>query len=180
MYKRQDLDFLSQNTQTIVLKNNNGQCQIAIAPAFQGRVMTSTSKGRQGKSYGWINYDLIGSNTIQEHINAYGGEDRFWLGPEGGQYAIFFEKDTPFTLDYWNTPKVIDTEPFNLVDQSSTHAVFDQNITLENYQNFVFQINVNRKISLLQKEEIEQNLAIDLNETLAFVGYQSDLSLIHI
>ena len=169
-----DLDFLSQNTQTIVLKNNNGQCQIAIAPAFQGRVMTSTSKGRQGKSYGWINYDLIGSNTIQEHINAYGGEDRFWLGPEGGQYDIFFEKDTPFTLDYWNTPKVIDTEPFNLVDQSSTHAVFDQNITLENYQNFVFQINVNRKISLLQKEEIEQNLAIDLNETLAFVGYQSD------
>ena len=70
-----DLDFLSQNTKTIVLKNNNEQCQIAIVPAFQGRVMTSTSKGRQGKSYGWINYDLISSNTIQEHINAYGGED---------------------------------------------------------------------------------------------------------
>ncbi len=169
-----DLDFLSQNTKTIVLKNNNEQCQIAIVPAFQGRVMTSTSKGRQGKSYGWINYDLISSNTIQEHINAYGGEDRFWLGPEGGQYAIFFENGTPFTLDHWNTPKVIDTEPFNLMEQGPTHAIFDQDITLKNYQNFEFQINVNRKISLLQKEEIEQNLAIDLNETLAFVGYQSD------
>ena len=168
------LDFLSQNTQTIVLKNNDEQCQIAIVPSFQGRVMKSTSKGRQGISYGWINYDLISSNTIQENINAYGGEDQFWLGPEGVQYAIFFENGIPFTFDYWKTPKVIDNEPFNLSEQGPTHAVFNQDIILKNYQNFEFQINVNRKISLLQKEEIEQNLAIDLSETLAFVGYQTD------
>ena len=33
--------------------------KIAIVPAFQGRVMTSTLKGRQGKSYGWISLQLI-------------------------------------------------------------------------------------------------------------------------
>jgi hypothetical protein len=27
------------------------------------------------------------------HINVFGGEDRFWLGPEGGQFSIFFAKD---------------------------------------------------------------------------------------
>ena len=30
----------------------------------------------------------------KEHVNVFGGEDRFWLGPEGGQYSIFFVKGT--------------------------------------------------------------------------------------
>ena len=27
--------------------------------------------------------------TLQEHIHVFGGEERFWMGPEGGQYALF-------------------------------------------------------------------------------------------
>ena len=40
------------------------------------------------------------------------GEDRFWLGPEGGQFALFFKKGDPFDLDHWQTPAMMDTEPF--------------------------------------------------------------------
>ena len=32
-------------------------------------------------------------------MNGFGGEDRFWLGPEGGQFSIFFKKDDPFDLE---------------------------------------------------------------------------------
>jgi len=33
--------------------------------------------------YGWINRELVASGKRQKHINAFGGEDRFWLaGPE--------------------------------------------------------------------------------------------------
>jgi hypothetical protein len=31
-----------------------------------------------------------------------GGEDRFWLGPEGGQYALYFNAGDPFDLDHYN------------------------------------------------------------------------------
>ena len=27
---------------------------------------------------------------LEDHIYVFGGEERFWLGPEGGQFAIFF------------------------------------------------------------------------------------------
>ena len=82
-----DLDFLKTHKKVIVLKSENDLCQVAIVPDYQGRVMTSTSNGLQGKSYGWINYKLIESNQIEEHINVFGGEDRFWMGPEGGQFS---------------------------------------------------------------------------------------------
>ena len=100
-----DVAFLKSHTETLVLESQNGECQVALAPAYQGRIMTSTSQGSEGTSYGWINYDLIASNQLEEHINVFGGEDRFWLGPEGGQYSIFFAPETDFTIDNWFTQR---------------------------------------------------------------------------
>ncbi|WP_282782607.1 DUF6786 family protein [Phaeodactylibacter xiamenensis] len=76
-----DIHFLKAHKKTVLLKENDGQSQIAIVPDYQGRVMTSTAQGEKGKSYGWINHKLIASGAIQPKINAVGGEDRFWLGP---------------------------------------------------------------------------------------------------
>ena len=73
-------DFLKKHTDIIELKN--GASAITIAPAWQGRVMTSTSEGDKGFSFGWINRDLIANGKIAQHINAFGGEERLWLGPE--------------------------------------------------------------------------------------------------
>ena len=30
------------------------------------------------------------TDTVNPHMNAYGGEDRIWLGPEGGMFSLFF------------------------------------------------------------------------------------------
>lgn len=77
-----DAQFLQKHKETILLKEKEGRSQLAIAPDYQGRVMTSTARGLKGRSYGWINHDLITSGEIQPKINAVGGEDRFWLGSE--------------------------------------------------------------------------------------------------
>ena len=87
-----DVEFLRNHKDIIVLKNNNELSQVVIVRDYQGRVMSSTANGINGTSYGWINYDLISSGKIQKQINVFGGEDRFWIGPEGGQYGFFFEK----------------------------------------------------------------------------------------
>src|SRR6185436_18912702 len=74
-----DLDFLQQyHKDLIVLGEDNSQ--VIIVPAYQGRVMTSTADGEKGASFGWINHDLIASKKPSEHMNAVGGEERFWLG----------------------------------------------------------------------------------------------------
>src|SRR5262245_24033669 len=90
-----DIAFLKAHTELIVLSNRMGSAQVAVTPAWQGRVMTSTAEGDAGTSFGWINRDLIASGKLQPHINVFGGEDRFWLGPEGGQFSIFFTKGVP-------------------------------------------------------------------------------------
>src|SRR5437867_3993497 len=75
-----DLGFLRQHTSVVLLHDSSGEAQVVVAPEYQGRVMTSTAGG--GDSFGWMGRAAISSRARQAHINVFGGEDRFWLGPE--------------------------------------------------------------------------------------------------
>src|SRR6185312_10858599 len=86
-----DLDFLKQKDSIIVLTDNDGNGQVIVSPKYQGKVFTSTASGLSGKSFGWINYKLFAQTSLDPHMNPYGGEDRLWLGPEGGIFALFFK-----------------------------------------------------------------------------------------
>ena len=85
----EDAAFLKMHADAIVLASPDGNARIAVAPKYQGRVMTSTLGGDAGVSYGYLNDELIKSGKPVPKISVWGGEDRFWLGPEGGQFAIF-------------------------------------------------------------------------------------------
>ncbi|UKI34190.1 MAG: hypothetical protein L6W00_12870 [Lentisphaeria bacterium] len=79
-----EVEFLrAHGLAPVVLGNDEGARLVTLAE-YQGRVMTSTMAGDGGPGCGWINRALIASGERTPHINAYGGEDRFWLGPEGG------------------------------------------------------------------------------------------------
>jgi len=119
-----DLAFLKKHKEVIVLGAPARLANVMIVKDYQGRVMTSTARGEAGNSYGWINYQLISSDSLLAHFNPFGGEDRIWFGPEGGQYSVFFKKGTSFDFQNWQTPSVIDTEPFDLVsaDRSNTRS----------------------------------------------------------
>ncbi len=168
-----DVQFLQKYKPVICLKNEREQAQLLIVGDYQARVMTSTANGNKGRSYGWINYDLIRSGVIQKHINPYGGEDRFWLGPEGSQYAIFFPPNTAMSYQNWQTPASIDTEPFILKKQTTTNAIFQKSISLQNYAGTNFNVNIERNIQLFDKNSIEKHLSVDLDRAIQFVGFES-------
>ena len=165
-----DLAFMQSQGSVLVL--GTGPSKVLVVPAYQGRVMTSTAKGDAGNSYGWINYDLISSGELKPHMNPFGGEDRFWMGPEGGQYALFFQKGNPFDFEHWQTPAVIDTEPFDLVSSDSLQATFKKSTTLTNFLGTTFQTDIHRQIRLLTKADLEQEFGITLNKSSA-VAFQS-------
>ncbi|MBK8505948.1 MAG: hypothetical protein IPL46_29390 [Saprospiraceae bacterium] len=167
-----DLDFLNRFIEPVVLSNGTNEAQIAIAGALQGRIMTSTSQGQTGRSYGWINRPLFESGDTLDHMNAFGGEERLWLGPEGGQYSIFFKADDPFDLEHWQTPRLIDLDPFDLIEKSDQKAVFEQNAVLTNYSNFTFRLRIERTIEILSREEIFRQLHIPQSE-VSVVAYQT-------
>jgi hypothetical protein len=169
-------DFLSKYVKVIEIRNGNSA--IAIIPAWQGRVMTSTAEGDKGFSFGWINRELIASGKIQPHINAFGGEERLWLGPEGGQFSIYFRKGEPFTFDNWQVPAWLDTAPFEVISQTDSSALFGLSIQTTNYSGTDLTFRIEREIKLVRKEEIMNNLGLDLSG-LNCVSYRSDNKLIN-
>ncbi len=173
----QDVGFLENFTDIDILQESSGKGMIAVSKALQARVMTSSSNGENGRSYGWINRDLFQSGDTLAHINPFGGEERFWLGPEGGQYAIFFKKGTPFDLENWQTPALIDLEAFELKSQSDNKATYFKDGKIINYSSFSFDLNIERSIEILSRPDIFNTLGLTASEALKVVGYQTTNTL---
>ncbi|GAB1452110.1 hypothetical protein MASR2M47_21660 [Draconibacterium sp.] len=170
-----DLNFLKKHKKPIELQN--GDARILISPEYQGRVMTSSANGESGLSFGWINHDLIASGEIKKQINAVGGEERFWLGPEGGQYSIFFKPGSTFDFANWQTPAAIDTETFDLVESNESEAEFSKSVQITNYAGFQFNFEINRKIMLLDNQSIKNELGIVYRDDVKSVGYSTQNQL---
>lgn len=172
-----DVDFLRHYHEDIVVLGEGDSAQVVIAPAYQGRVMTSTTEGNKGISFGWINHELIASGDQAEHMNAVGGEERFWLGPEGGQFSIYFKKGVEFKFENWYVPKELDTEPFDLISSTNNEAVFQKEMQLENYSGNKFDVAVKRRIRLLDKSSTENVLDIQVPAGIETVAFESENSI---
>lgn len=171
-----NVNFLERHVKVIELKDGNSI--VAIVPAWQGRVMTSTSEGAEGFSFGWINRELISSGKKLPHINAYGGEERLWLGPEGGQYSIFFKKGDEFVYDNWQTPDFMDTLPFDYTELTDTSVTFIHNAEIENYSGVTFNLSIKRKITIIPPSRLPELTGIDA-AGVNCVAYRSENHLIN-
>ena len=170
-----DASFLREHSNQVVeLSNEDHSAKILLSAEYQGRVMTSTAKGDSGVSFGWINYKLLGSEKKIKQFNPVGGEERFWLGPEGGQYALYFKKGDSFDLDHWQVPAILDTLPYEVSQASPTQALFTAKASLTNYSGTPFSIGIERRVNLLDKETIASKLNVNLPESLSLVGYETE------
>jgi hypothetical protein len=168
-----DVDFLKKYIDIIVLQDASGQGKVAVSAALQGRVMTSTSDGDNGLSYGWINKQAFLSGDTSEHINVYGGEDRIWLGPEGGQFSIYFSKGKEFKLDNWYVPRIIDLEPYDVATSSQQEAVFTKEAELTNYSGNVFKIGLTRTVKVVERDEALKRLGLDNVQGISMIAYET-------
>ncbi|MFZ9932382.1 MAG: DUF6786 family protein [Chthoniobacterales bacterium] len=176
----EDVAFLKEHTDVVVLRS--GDAALVLAPAYQGRVMTSTAKGDAGDSYGWLNYKLIKQGVLtgdaaagkpEAKIHVFGGEERFWLGPEGGQFGIYFAPGAKFDFADWKTPAPIDTEPFALVSSDDQHAVFGASFAVTNHSGTKFDLAVERTVRLLGAGDLSKALGVEIPADLPFVAYET-------
>ena len=171
------VSFVDQHSKLLVLSDDSTGASIAVWPAMQGRVLTSSAEGPGGQSFGWVNRELIGSGKVEQHFNAVGGEDRIWVGPEGGQFSVFFAPGAPFDLDHWYTPAPLDTEPFNIVSQSRTSVTLRRDFSLTNYSGTKFKVRIDREVRLLSGSEVWRDLRLPVVSAVKVVGYQSENTL---
>src|SRR5260221_4409403 len=169
-----DIAFLKKHTKKLVeLESKEGNSKILLSVDYQGRVMTSTAGGDSGTSYGWINYDLIASGKKRKQFNPIGGEERFWIGPEGGQYSIYFKAADSFNINHWRVPAIIDTIMYDVIQSDKKQALFSKTASFTNYSGTTFNITIERKISLLDKDEIGSKLKLAIPGDVHCAGYET-------
>lgn len=177
---QQDLEFLSAHTEVVELTDEHG-ARIVICPQLQGRVMTSTCSGPQGPSFGWINREFISAGYKSEQFNNYGGEDRLWLGPEGGQFAVFFRPGKPQELANWYVPPALNDGAMRLVSTSSDpYHRLTRTMKLLNASGHEYALDVQRTIRLLSRDRFgeyfgsEAAAALQKAASAKYIGFESD------
>lgn len=174
-----DLAFLRHNTEVIVLSDGGSAARVVVAPEYQGRVMTSTTGGDAAPSYGWIGRSAIAARTKAPHINVFGGEDRFWLGPEGGQFSLYFKKGDPFDLDHWQVPEAIDWGKWDVDSQSPDSVRFRKRMSFVNYSGTPLDVDVDRTVRLLRAQDVATHLGTPLGERARMVGFESSNTVVN-
>jgi hypothetical protein len=176
----EDAAFLKGHTEIVLLHDETGQSEVAVAPGWQGRVMTSTAAGDSGAGYGWVNHDLIAAGKLQPHFNAFGGEDRFWMGPEGGQFSLFFAKGVPFDLAHWFTPAAVDTMAYPVVSRSTDDVTVAAQFSVTNYSGTQFDVKVERTVRLLEPDAAWKALGAPAADAVKLVAYESENTLTNV
>lgn len=165
-----DVDFLAKHTNVLELTNGNGG-RVAICPDLQGRVMTSTTGGPGGKSYGWINRAFIEAGKADPHFNNYGGEDRFWLGPEGGQFALWFAPGAEQTLENWLTPPALNEGAFRVVSRPNEPFYrLSRRVKLRNASDTAFDLDVERTVRLLDAVQFGKRFGSEAESVISQSG----------
>jgi len=161
-----DVDFLKKHTAVIELADDSGKARVAICPAYQGRVMTSTCTGPGGPSFGWLNRDFIESGKQDDVFNNYGGEDRFWLAPEAGQFALFFKPGAEQKVANWYTQPGLNEGAFAAATPTEPGLLLGHHLKLTNASNTQFELDVERGIRRLEMPQLGELLGAEAESAL--------------
>jgi hypothetical protein len=175
-----DVEFFTKNNiKAIQLRDTISGANVLLVPGYQGRVMTSSANGNEGMSFGWINYSLISSGRRSNQFNPFGGEERLWLGPEGGPFSIYFKKGENQVFSNWKVPAELDTDTFDVVSQTPQSVDFRKEFTLTNAAGTSMQIGIERRVKLLDRNKVENALNQLIDDSLFFVAYESENTVIN-
>jgi len=168
----QDVAFLSDHAKVLELSTADDG-KVAVVPQYQGRIMTSSLAGREGASFGWINEAFISAGKDSDVFNNYGGEDRFWLGPEGGQYALWFKAGQPFDLEHWKTPAGFNCGEFDVESHDAGKVVMTRRFEVANFSGMTFQCSLRRTVSVIDRQKAGQLLGGVISDRIRMVGFES-------
>lgn len=160
-----DVALLRKHTDVIELHSADEPGVVAVCPKWQGRVMTSTFGVDYGPSLGWVNRPFIEAGKPDKVFNNYGGAERFWLSPEAGQFALFFEQGKPQELKNWYTPVEMNETAFSAERGNDATVMLKAGMRLTNYAGSKLDLEIKREIQYAGRERFKRcfgEAALDL------------------
>jgi hypothetical protein len=136
--------------------------------------MTSTTADDHGRSFGWLNEPFLASRRHDDPVfNNYGGEDRFWLGPEAGPFGLWFEADAPMDLAHVRTPAGFGAGAWPVKSQGPHAVTLTRQFHVTNRAGTRFDCAVERTIDLLSRDSAASHLGVGLPGELEMAAFQS-------
>jgi len=167
-----ELKFLEDHGPVIQLESAEHGI-VALSGKYQGRVMTS-AVARDGVSIGYINRQFIAAGKTGAVFDNYGGEDRFWLGPEGGQYGLYFPKGKGFEFANWQVPPSMQEGEWAVGEKSSSSVVFTRAMKVSNHAGTEFELEVKRTVRVLTNQEVLSRLTgVTTLGPVKWVGFET-------
>ncbi len=159
----------------VVLENLQGK--LIVLPELQGRAMVGTFKVAKedpfhDKSLGWINRRYL-QNKHTDPGAAVGGSTRLWFGSEKGPYAIFFAPGKPQTVPNIRVPDAISMDEYKVVRRSASSVHMQATADILNYSKFVFEVDIQRSISLINEGDLLKALSISSLDTVNAFAYEA-------
>jgi hypothetical protein len=147
-----DLAFLRAHGPVDVLESPAGG-RVVVSARWQGRVMTSAVEPH-GASLGFVHRKFIEAGKTGTAFDNYGGEDRFWLGPEGGQYGLYFAPGAPFVIGSWQTPHAMQEGEWAVTSRDATQVTFARTMHVVNASRAEFDVAVQRTVRVLSADDV--------------------------
>jgi len=141
--------------------------------------MTSTCNDLQGRSFGWVNRAFIEKAEPDRHFNNYGGEDRLWLGPEGGPFALWFAAGADQKLANCITPPALNDGAFKITSgKDDPNYRLARQVKFSNAARTPFDLEISREIQLQKAHHFGKLFGSEAQSALSagrlkMVGFQT-------
>jgi hypothetical protein len=172
-----DLAFLRAHGPVDVLTSPGGGV-VAVSARWQGRVMTSAVEAH-GASLGFVHRAFFDAGRTGTPFDNYGGEDRFWLGPEGGQYGLYFPPGAPFAIGSWQTPHAMQEGEWDVKSRDATHVTFARTMHVESWSHATFDVAVERTIRVLDAPAVRARFGEAPPPGTKWVAFESDNDIVN-
>lgn len=164
-----DADFLRRHAGGLTLHSGTGA--FVVTPPLQGRVMTSTVG--DGRSLGFVHRAAIADPPARSAFFNYGGEDRFWLGPEGGPYSLYFPPGAAFALENWQVPAAVNEGAFAVTHADAREVTMTRDLQVSNRLGSRFELRLQRTVAALDAAAAERLLQAALPAGCRWTGFLS-------
>ena len=168
---KDDVALLQRHGEVVVLESPSGG-RVAVSPTYQARVMTS-AVGPDDESLGFVHRAFIEAGKTGTQFDNYGGEDRFWLGPEGGQYGLYFPKGAPFTFAAWQTPAAFQEGAWVASERAPNSLTFQRKMSVESRLGARFDLDVTRALRVLDAADVQRHLGVAPTSRVRWVAFES-------
>ncbi len=158
----------------VILKPRRGGSQVLVAPTLSGRVMGTAFDGPDGVFGGFVDARAF-REGMRDIWDNWGGEERYWLCPEGGQFGLMFQGRAN-TFENYTVQPGINRQRYEVVEcaREANSVTMRAAFEMVNAAGTQFQVESTRRITAL--EDCPYAAA---SAAVAAAGFQSESTLVN-